>query len=152
VVILVGGLSHLSIDSGRNPLDILLDQVLTPTDFKIIHIVTRLRSENGRAPTASDIKEGLSAQLKKTQLYDRLNRLSRLGFLAVKLLPRPRRYLVNKKTITQGVERWVEEQRASIMSISSELESLRNFLNGLNAKSFASVITEKLSMDFESAQ
>lgn len=150
---LVSDLSLLSVDSEENALDTLLDQVLTPTDFSIIDAVTRYRNENGIPPSASEIKANLSrtSQLKKTQLYDRLNRLTQLGFLSVKLLPRPRRYIANKTTIIRGVERWMEEQRASIMSLSSELESLQNILNGLNVTSFATALTEKMSLDFDSA-
>jgi len=148
----VSDLSLLSNDLEENSVDILLDQVLTPTDIRIIDVVARLTHEKGKTPTASDIQEELSKlnQLKKTQLYERLNRLARLGFLSVRVLPRPRRYLANRNTITQGVERWVEEQRASIASHSLELETLHNFLKRMNTKSFASAITEKLSMDFSS--
>ena len=149
---LVSDLSLLSFNSEENVLNTLLDQVLTPTDFSIIDAVARYRNENGKPPTASEIKAKLSraSQLKKTQLYDRLNRLTHLGFLSAKVLPRPRRYIADKNTITRGVERWMEEQRASITSLSSELESLRNFLNGLNAKSFATALAERMSLDFES--
>jgi DNA-binding PadR family transcriptional regulator len=145
-------LSLPSIESGENPVDILLDQVLTPTDVRIIDVVARFTNERGKTPTASDILEEFakSSQLKKTQLYERLNRLSRLGFLSVKQLPRPRRYIANQNTITKGVEKWVEEQRASITSLSTELEVLLDFLKGMNTDAFASALTEKLSTGFES--
>lgn len=152
MVKLISDLPFLKVESGDIPLDILLDQVLTRTDAKIIEVVATLRSESGKTPTASDIQEELakSCELKKTQLYERLNRLSRLGFLSVKQLPRPRRYFVSRGTIAQGVERWVDEQRTSIASLSSELKLLYNFLEQLNTKSFVSAITERLSMDFGS--
>jgi hypothetical protein len=147
----MNNLSLLSIDLEENSVDILLDQVLTPTDIKIIDAIARLR-QSRKIPTASDIKEELSKsyQLKKTQLYARLNRLARLGFLSVKLFPRPRRYLATSNTIAQGVERWVEEQRTSIANLSTELETLLNFLKRVNTKSFAFAICEKLSMNFGS--
>jgi DNA-binding MarR family transcriptional regulator len=152
VVKLVGDLPLLYGDTGDIPLDILLDQVLTPTDAKIIEVVASLKRESGKTPTASDIQVELakSSKLKKTQLYERLNRLSRLGFLSVRQLPRPRRYIVNKNTITQGVESWIGEQRTSIASLSSELKLLYNYLEQLNTKSFVSAIAERLSMDFGS--
>ncbi|MFX1484013.1 MAG: hypothetical protein ACFFCP_12610 [Promethearchaeota archaeon] len=131
-------------------MDILLDQVLTPTDLRIIEAVVHISRNSGKTPSASDIQYELtkSYQLKKTQLYERLNRLSRLGFLSVKQLPRPRRYLANLTTISKGVERWIEEQRASIASLSTELETLLGFLKQTNTESFASAITEKLSVEF----
>ncbi|MGY5854495.1 MAG: hypothetical protein RTU92_13085 [Candidatus Thorarchaeota archaeon] len=133
-------------------MDILLDQVLTPTDVRIIDVVARLRKERSKTPSASDIQDELSKsyKLKKTQLYERLNRLSRLGFLSVKQLPRPRRYIVSNTTIIKGVEKWVEEQRASIASLSSELDVLLTYLKGVNTQSFASALTEKFSSGFES--
>jgi hypothetical protein len=149
---LVSDLPLLRGDTGDIPLDILLDQVLTPTDAKIIEVVASLKREGGKTPTASNIQVELakSSKLKKTQLYERLNRLSRLGFLSVKQLPRPRRYIVNKNTITQGVESWINEQRTSIANLSSELKLLYNFLERLNTNSFVSAITERLSMDISS--
>jgi DNA-binding PadR family transcriptional regulator len=127
--------------------------VLSPTDVRIIDAVVRIRKKKGLIPAASDIQKELSksVQLKKTQLYERLNRLTKLGFLSVKQLPRPRRYAVDKNTITQGVERWVEEQRESVVSLSSELETLHEFLNRLNSKTVVSAITEKLSIEFDSS-
>ncbi|MGY5863458.1 MAG: hypothetical protein RTV41_02580 [Candidatus Thorarchaeota archaeon] len=149
---MVGDLSLSSIDSGENLVDILLDQVLTPTDVRIIDVIADLRNKRGKTPTASDIQDELSKsyRLKKTQLYERLNRLSRLGFLSVKQLPRPRRYIVSNNTIINGVERWVEEQRVSIASLSSELDVLLKYLKGVNTQSFASALTEKFSSGFES--
>lgn len=144
-------LSHPSISSGENSVDILLDQALTPTDLRIIEVVVHIRKNSGKTPTASDIRYELtkSYQLKKTQLYERLNRLSKLGFLSVKQLPRPRRYTANLNTISKGVERWIEEQRASIASLSSELDTLLSILKQTNTDSFASAITERLSVDIE---
>ncbi|MFW9964810.1 MAG: hypothetical protein ACFFCX_14675 [Candidatus Sifarchaeia archaeon] len=149
---LASDLPHLSVESREIPIDILLDQVLTPTDTKIIEVVAFLKKKKGKTPTASDIQEELtkSCDLKKTQIYERLNRLSKLGFLIVKQLPRPRRYLVSTHTIIQGVERWVDEQRESIANLSSELKLLYDFLERLNTRSFALAITERLSMDFGS--
>ena len=145
-------LTLLSSTSGEIPIDVLLDQVLTPTDARIIEVVESLKRNSGRTPTAADIQEELakSGRLKKTQLYERLNRLSRLGFLSVNKLPRPRRYIVNKSTIAQGVENWINEQRESIASLSSELKLLHSFLEDLNTTSFVSALTQKLSMDFGS--
>jgi DNA-binding PadR family transcriptional regulator len=153
VVKFVSDLSLLGIDLEDNSAHILLDKVLTQADVSIIDVVARLRHDLGKAPTASDIQEELlkSYQLRKTQLYERLKRLARLGFLSVNQLPRPRRYIANRNTITQGVERWVEEQRESIANLSSELETLHNFLERMNTTSFASLIAEKLSMDFGSS-
>jgi hypothetical protein len=139
-------------DPEENPIDILLDQVLTTTDVRIIDVIAGLRNKRGKTPTASDIQYELSKsyKLKKTQLYERLNRLSRLGFLSVKQLPRPRRYIVSNNTIIKGVERWVEEQRVSIASLSSELDVLLTYLKGVNTHSFASALTERFSSGFES--
>jgi len=81
------------------------------------------------------------------QLYEKLNRLARLGFVIVDTLPRPRRYIANGHTIIEGVEKWVEEQRASIDGLSTELGSLRKFLQRVNTKPMASALEGKLSMD-----
>jgi hypothetical protein len=152
VLLLVSELSHPDLGSGESPEDVLLDRVLTPTDLRIINVVARLTNESGKTPTASNIQEELSKsnQLKKTQLYERLKRLTRLGFISVKQLPRPRRYFVSYSTIVKGVEKWVEEQRVSIADLSSELEGFLNLLKRMNTETFASAITDRLSLGIES--
>jgi DNA-binding PadR family transcriptional regulator len=149
-MMLVSDMSILNIDSRDDQLNTLLDQVLSLTDVRIIRAIIQIRRQMGKTPAAADIQKRLSKsyRLKKNQLYERLNRLTRLGFLSVKLLPRPRRYNVNRNTITKGAERWIEEQRASVANLSVELKMLQQLLDGLNSKSVASAITEKLSLDY----
>ena len=148
----VSELSLPNIGLGDNLIEILLDKVLTPTDIRIIDVVALLRRETEKKPTVANIQDELSKsyQLKKTQLYERLNRLSRLGFLSVKQLPRPRRYTVSKTTLINGVEKWVEEQRVSITNLSSELDVLLTCLRKENTHSLAAALSEKFSVKFDS--
>ena len=152
VMRVVSELSLPNIGLGDNLIEILLDKVLTPTDIRIIDVVALLRRETEKKPTVANIQDELSKsyQLKKTQLYERLNRLSRLGFLSVKQLPRPRRYTVSKTTLINGVEKWVEEQRVSITNLSSELDVLLTCLRKENTHSLAAELSEKFSVKFDS--
>ncbi len=142
----------LSIGFEHNSVETLLDQVLTPTDIKIIEATAQITLKTGKAPTASEILKELSKtnSLKKTQLYERLNRLTRLGFITVRILPRPRKYITNRNTITEGVEKWIEEQVASIANLSSELESFRNLIKQTKPDTIVSAIAEKLTLDITS--
>ncbi|MBE0525999.1 MAG: hypothetical protein IH631_03595, partial [Candidatus Thorarchaeota archaeon] len=107
----MSNLPVLSIDFEHDSVETLLDQVLTRTDIKIIEATAQISLRTGKAPTASDILKELAKtnSLKKTQLYERLNRLTRLGFISMRILPRPRKYITNRNTIAEGVERWIEE-------------------------------------------
>ena len=142
----------LSIDFEHNSVETLLDQVLTPTDIKIIEATAQISITTGKPPTASEILRELSKtnSLKKTQLYERLNRLTRLGFITVRILPRPRKYITNRSTITEGVEKWIEEQMASIADLSSELESLRTMIKHTKPSTIVSAIADKLTLDITS--
>ena len=142
----------LSIDFEHDSVESILDQVLTRTDIKIIEATAQLSLRTGKAPTASDILKELAKtnSLKKTQLYERLNRLTRLGFVSVRILPRPRKYITNRNTITEGVERWIEEQMTSIADLSSELESFGKLIKQTEPGTIVSAITDKLSLDFTS--
>jgi len=142
----------LSIGFEHDSVETLLKQVLTRTDIKIIEATGQISLRTGKAPTASDILIELAKtnSLKKTQLYERLNRLTRLGFISVRILPRPRKYITNSNTIADGVERWIEEQMTSIADISSELESFRKMIRQTEPGTIVSAITEKLSLDFTS--
>jgi len=143
----------LSIDFEHNTVETLLDQVLTPTDIKIIEATAQVTVRTGKAPTASEILKELSKtnSLKKTQLYERLNRLTRLGFITVRILPRPRKYITNRITITEGVEKWIDEQMASIADLSSELESLRRMIKQTKPSTIVSAIADKLTLDITSS-
>ena len=142
----------LSIDFEHDSLETLLDQVLTPTDIKIIKATAQLSLRTGKAPTASDILKELAKtnSLKKTQLYERLNRLTRLGFISMRILPRPRKYITNRSTITEGVERWIEEQMTSIADLSSELESFSKMIKQTEPRTIVSALTDRLSLDIAS--
>ncbi|MGY5878890.1 MAG: hypothetical protein RTV31_01510 [Candidatus Thorarchaeota archaeon] len=142
----------LSIDFEHDSVETILDQVLTRTDIKIIEATAQISLRTGKAPTASDILKELTKtnSLKKTQLYERLNRLTRLGFVSVRILPRPRKYITNRNTITEGVERWIEEQITSIADLSSELESFGKLIKQTEPGTIVSAITDKLSLDFTS--
>jgi len=142
----------LSFDYEHNSVETLLDQVLTPTDIKIIEATAQISIENGKSPTASEILKELSKtnSLKKTQLYERLNRLTRLGFIAVRILPRPRKYITNRSTITEGVEKWIEEQMTSIADLSSELESMRRVIKQTKPGTIVSALADRLSLDITS--
>ncbi len=142
----------LSSDYEHNTIDTILDQVLTPTDIKIIEATAQVTLRTGKPPSASEILKELSKtnSLKKTQLYERLNRLTRIGFITVKILPRPRKYIANRNTITEGVEKWIEEQMASIASLSSELESMRRLIKQTKPGAIVSAIAQKLTLDITS--
>jgi len=142
----------LSFDYEHNSVETLLDQVLTPTDIKIIEATAQISITNGKSPTASEILKELSKtnSLKKTQLYERLNRLTRLGFIAVRILPRPRKYITNRSTITEGVEKWIEEQMTSIADLSSELESMRRVIKQTKPGTIVSALADRLSLDITS--
>ncbi|TFH08690.1 MAG: hypothetical protein E4H14_05955 [Candidatus Thorarchaeota archaeon] len=148
----MSNLPVLSIDFEHDSVETLLDQVLTRTDIKIIEATAQISLRTGKAPTASDILKELSKtkSLKKTQLYERLNRLTRLGFINVRILPRPRKYITNRSTISQGVEKWIEEQMTSIADLSSELESMRNMIKQIKPGTIVSAIAEKLTLDITS--
>lgn len=143
----------LSIDFEHNSAETLLDQVLTPTDTKIIEATAQITQATGKAPTASEILKELSKtnSLKKTQLYERLNRLTRLGFITVRILPRPRKYITNRTTITEGVEKWIEEQMSSIANLSSELESMRRMIKQTKPGAIVSALADRLSLDITSS-
>ncbi|TFG31103.1 hypothetical protein EU528_06985 [Candidatus Thorarchaeota archaeon] len=142
----------LSIDFEHDSVETLLDQVLTPTDIKIIEATAQFSRRTGKAPTASEILKELAKKncLKKTQLYERLNRLTRLGFVSVRILPRPRKYITNRNTITEGVERWIEEQMTSIADLSSELESFSRLIKQTKPGTIVSALNERLSLDMAS--
>ena len=142
----------LSIDFEHDSVETLLDQVLTPTDIKIIEATAHHSLRTGKAPTASEILKELAKtnSLKKTQLYERLNRLTRLGFVSVRILPRPRKYITNRSTITEGVERWIEEQMTSIADLSSELESFSRLIKQTKPGTIVSALTDRLSLDIAS--
>jgi hypothetical protein len=109
--------------------DIVL-QVLTPTEVTVLSVASELKRANGRPPTASEIRLVLTkrSDLKKTQLYDLLRRLGQLGFIAVRTLPRPRRYIVNQSTLIVGITNWIEGQKRSIHGMSEELDALSHAL------------------------
>ena len=71
---------------------------------------------------------GKSLGLKKTQLYDLLRRLSMFGFIAVKTLPRPRRYIVNQVTLMSGITNWIEAQKRSVLGMNEEIDVLARAL------------------------
>ena len=148
----MGDLPVLSIDFEHNTVETLLDQILTSTDIKIMEATAQVTVRTGKSPTASEILKELSKtnSLKKTQLYERLNRLTRLGFITVRILPRPRKYITNRSTITEGVEKWIEEQMASIADLSSELESLRTMIKHTKPSTIVSAIADKLTLDITS--
>lgn len=139
-------------DFGNTAVESLFDQILTHTDIKIIESTTQFSLRTGKAPTASDILKELAKtnSLKKTQLYERLNRLTRLGFISVRILPRPRKYITNRTTIAEGVERWIEEQMISIADLSSELESFSKMIKQTEPATIVSAIAERLSLDIAS--
>ncbi|MHA1864543.1 MAG: hypothetical protein ACTSWA_12295 [Candidatus Thorarchaeota archaeon] len=149
----MGDLPVLSIDFEHNTAETLLDQILTSTDIKIIEATAQVTVRTGKSPTASEILKELSKtnSLKKTQLYERLNRLTRLGFITVRILPRPRKYITNRSTITEGVEKWIEEQMTSIANLSSELESLRTMIKHTKPSTIVSAIADKLTLDITSS-
>jgi len=139
----------LSIDFEHNTMESLLEQILTSTDIKIIEAIFQIHMHSNKSPAASDILKELakSNSLKKTQLYERLNRLTRLGFVSVRILPRPRKYITNKNTISDGVRKWIDEQMISIEDISTELESFRKLIKNTEPETIVSAITEKLSLE-----
>jgi hypothetical protein len=138
----------LSIYLEEAPVESILDQVLSQTDVSIINAVSCFREKNSKLPTAMELLDELSksSNLKKTQLYDRLTRLSNRGFISMKMLPRPRRYQVNAETIVEGVEKWVEEQKNSIEGLTNELQSVQNFLTGVDIRKLANAVTNRLSI------
>ncbi|MCK5264738.1 MAG: hypothetical protein KAR03_03950, partial [Candidatus Thorarchaeota archaeon] len=142
----------LSIDFEHDSVETLLDQVLTRTDIKIIKATAQISMRTGKAPTASEILKELAKtnSLKKTQLYERLNRLTRLGFISVRILPRPRKYITNRTTIAEGVARWIEEQMTSIANLSSELESVRGMIKQTKPGTIVSALADRLSLDITS--
>jgi hypothetical protein len=139
----------LSIDLENDAIETLLDQVLTTSDIKIIEATAKISIRTGKSPTASEILKELAKtnSLKKTQLYERLNRLARLGFVTALILPRPRKYITNKNTIREGVEKWIEEQINSISHLSSELESFSRLIKQTKPGTIVSAITDRLSLD-----
>jgi len=142
----------LNIGSEQDSADTLLERILTRTDIKIIEATAQISLQTGETPTASDILREFAKtnSLKKTQLYERLNRLTRLGFISARILPRPRKYITNYNTITEGVERWIEEQMTLIADLSSGLESFSIIVKRIEPRSIVSAITKKLSIDITS--
>lgn len=130
------------------PIDYLLDQVLTPTDARIINAVSSFKESHGKYPSAMEILDELSnsTRLKKTQLYDRLSRLAIRGFISVKLLPRPRRYQVTTDTINEGVHNWLQEQTSSLEGLANELSTIQNFLKEMDTSKLTLAIADKLSI------
>ncbi len=143
----------LGIDFEHNSVETLLDHILIPTDIKIIEAIAQITLNTGKSPPASEILKELSKtnSLKKTQLYERLNRLTRLGFITVRILPRPRKYITNRTTIAEGVEKWIEEQVASIANLSSELESMRRMIKQTKPGTIVSALSDRLSLDITQA-
>ena len=139
----------LSIDFENDAIETLLEQVLTPSDLKIIEALIQIIIKTGKSPTASEILKELAKtnSLKKTQLYERLNRLTRLGFVTVRILPRPRKYITNRNTIREGVEKWIEEQISSISHLSTELESFRRLIKQTKPGILVSAIADRLSLE-----
>ena len=138
----------LSIDLEEAPIQYILDQVLSSTDAIIIDTISRFKDMHGKLPSAMDIlhQPSNTSNLKKTQLYDRLSRLANQGFIAVKLLPRPRRYQVNADTIKEGVQNWLLEQTASLEGLTNELRSIQDFLKRMDTSRLAAAVAEKLSI------
>ncbi|MGY5873762.1 MAG: hypothetical protein RTV72_16055 [Candidatus Thorarchaeota archaeon] len=139
----------LGLDFEFSSVDTFLDQVLSSSDIRIIEAIAQITLRTSKPPTASEILKELSKTncLKKTQLYERLNHLTRFGFITVRILPRPRRYITNRETITEGVGKWIEEQMTSIDDISSELESMRQTIKQTKPGTIVTAIVKRLSMD-----
>jgi len=122
--------------------------VLSSTDTTIINAVSKFKDTHGKNPSAMDILAQLSktANLKKTQLYDRLSKLANRRFISVKLLPRPRRYQVSSETIKEGVQNWIVEQTCSLEGLSNELKSIQDFLKQMDTSRLAEAIENRLSI------
>ena len=122
--------------------------MLSSTDTTIINAVSKFKDTHGKNPSAMDILAQLSktANLKKTQLYDRLSRLANRRFISVKLLPRPRRYQVSSETIKEGVQNWIVEQTCSLEGLSNELKSIQDFLKQMDTSRLAEAIENRLSI------
>ena len=139
----------LGVDFENGSIETILDQVLTPSDIKIIEATAQISMRTGKSPSASEILKELAKtnSLKKTQLYERLNRLTRLGFITARILPRPRKYFTNRNTIREGVEKWIEEQISSISHLSSELESFSRLIKQTKPGIIVSAIADRLSLE-----
>ena len=122
--------------------------MLSSTDTTIINAVSKFKDTHGKNPSAMDILAQLSktANLKKTQLYDRLSKLANRRFISVKLLPRPRRYQVSSETIKEGVQNWIVEQTCSLEGLSNELKSIQDFLKQMDTSRLAEAIENRLSI------
>ena len=122
--------------------------MLSSTDTTIINAVSKFKDTYGKNPSAMDILAQLSktANLKKTQLYDRLSKLANRRFISVKLLPRPRRYQVSSETIKEGVQNWIVEQTCSLEGLSNELKSIQDFLKQMDTSRLAEAIENRLSI------
>jgi len=142
-------LTILSINPDETPIGCLLDQVLNQTDISIIRAVLTFKRNNGKFPSAMEILEELAktSKLKKTQLYERLTRLSNRRFISIRLLPRPRRYQVNADTIHAGIRKWMEEQKSSIELLASELQSIQCFLKQVDTIRLAAEVNSRLSIE-----
>ena len=122
--------------------------MLSSTDTTIINAVSKFKDTHGKNPSAMDILAQLSktANLKKTQLYDRLSKLANRRFISVKLLPRPRRYHVSSETIKEGVQNWILEQTTSLEGLSNELKAIQSFLKQMDTSRLAEAIASRLSI------
>ena len=115
-------------DTGHHEIEHhVLDRVLSHTELEIVQYVLKMNEDN-IAPTATQIQDGMKHALKKSQLYEKLNRLGELGFFAVREFPRPRKYHANNSTIHQGLKNWLLQQKKYIDTRSQEIEKLHQRL------------------------
>jgi hypothetical protein len=112
----------------------ILGRVLTGTEMNIISTILEIHQRDRRPVVASEILLALSSSspIKKTQLYCSLKRLTKLGFLQVKELPRPRKYIASCQTIIAGFENWLSNERTKIRALAREVNAFSIHHNPFN--------------------
>lgn len=116
---------------------------LNETDFAILFAILEIKSIEGVAPTAIMIREKMNEHgwpLGKTQLYERLSHLSRIGFVSYGKLEYPRRYSSDEASLMRGAHKWLLRQRNRIIQTTKELDLKLQLLHNIDPKRIASLI------------
>ncbi len=131
----------------RNPLLSFLYDAISSTDLIILSVIMSMSQKRDTNPTVKDIQKILTKtkfQLKRTQLYDRLNKLRESGFIHVHVLQYPRRYQVDERTLIQGTRYCIEKRRHETATNLSNLQKELDAMDCINPRSIASLLIQNM--------
>ena len=121
---------------------------ISRTDLTILSVIMHSINLNDSYPTATDIQQHLkntNVQLRRTQLYERLGKLKKSGFVVVDAFEYPRRYRANETTLIIGIKNCIENKKQQTINNLSTLERELEALDFANPRDIAIKMKEDLS-------